>query len=229
MISKELHIPDQEQNSSWHSGSNWQWFILICLIYAGSSFISQTFVLSDSLFYNSYGEQIAFERIEEMLAFQNQWRWASYAILPIFLSIKLLLVALCLLGGVIWEEYKIGFRKIWSMLLRAELVFALGSILIVGYIALFVDLKRMEDLQTFHNFSLLAFIPVGEDIDAWYLYPLQVVNLFELVYWFVLVKGMQILTGRSVGEMFGLVGRSYGLGLLIWVMLIIFLKLNMGI
>ena len=99
------------------------------------------------------------------------------------------------------------------MLLRAELVFALGSLFIVGYLALFIDLNRLEDLQTFHNFSLLAFVPIGEDIHAWYLYPLQVVSVFELIYWFALVKGMQALIGKSMGEMFGLVGRSYGVGL----------------
>ena len=67
MISQELHIPEDEHSSYWQSGSNWQWFMLICLIYAGSSFISQTFVMSNSLFYNSYGEQMAYERIEEMV------------------------------------------------------------------------------------------------------------------------------------------------------------------
>ncbi|MEM6630110.1 MAG: hypothetical protein AAF694_10585 [Bacteroidota bacterium] len=229
MTSQELYLTQQEESSFWYTGSNWQWFLLICLVYASSSFINQTFILSDSLFYNSYGEQMAYERIEQILDFQAKWEWIGYAVLPLFISIKLMLVALCLLAGAIWEEYKIGFRKIWSMVLRAELGFAIASLITVGYLALFAELHRLEDLQTFHNFSLLAFVPIGEDINAWYLYPLRVISIFEVLYWVILVKGMQAISKRGFEEIFGLVGRSYGLGLLLWVMLVIFLKLNMGI
>ena len=34
------------------------------------------------------GEQMAYERIEEMLAFQNKWQWIGYIFLPIFIAVK---------------------------------------------------------------------------------------------------------------------------------------------
>ncbi len=213
----------------WNSGSNWQWFILICLIYVYSSYLSQTLVVSDSLFYNSYGEQMAYDRIEQMLDLQAKWSWVSYLFIPLVIGIKLLLVSLCLLGGSIWENLRLSFRKVWSMVLRAELVFAVGAVCIVLYLAFFVELNSLEDLQGFHNFSLMALLANEEDPTAWYLYPLQVVNLFEILYWIILVKGIQAISKKGVSESIGLVGRSYGLGLLIWVFLVIFLKLNLGI
>lgn len=229
MTTHELSIPQNREVSFWNSGSNWQWFVLICLIYAGSSFISQTFILSDSLFYNTYGEQMAYERIDAMLNFQAQWQWVGFLFIPLFIALKLLLVTLSLLGGCIWENYRIGFRQIWSMVLRAELVFAIAAVFTVLFLTWFVELQSLEDLQRFHNFSLMAFLPVGEDLSAWYLYPLQVLNIFEVLYWFVLIWGMLFVSKRSLQEMIGLVGSSYGLGLLLWVMLVIFLKLNMGL
>lgn len=228
MDTQHTRAPNYKAPSLWETGSNWQWFVLICLLYAYSTYMHQAFVISDALFYNSYGEQLAFERIEQMLNVQAKLSWVSYVFIPFFVGIKLLLVSLCLVGGSIWDSLKVGFRRIWSIVLRAELIFALGSVCTVLFLTFFVELSTIEDLQGFHHFSLKGLFPF-EDLNAWYLYPLQVVSLFEILYVIFLVKGMQALSGKGAYVMLELVGKSYGLGLLIWVLLVIFLKLNLGL
>ena len=229
ITSKDLQLPPKEGLSFWNYGSNFQWFILICLIYVGSSYIIQEFILSDTLYYNSFGEQMAYERIEEILTFQAKWKWMGYLFFPIFIGIKLTIVSLSLLGGSIWGDYRLGFKQIWSVTLRAELIFGLAALLTPMYIYFFVELNVLEDLQSFHAFSLLAFFPAIVDVNAWYVHPIKVINLFEILYWLGLILGMKYLTGKNVREMFCLVANSYGLGLLLWVLIMVFLKLNMGL
>ncbi len=68
-----------------------------------------------------------------------------------------------------------------------------------------------------------------EGLEPWFIYPLQVLNLFELAYWFIIAfllnkeindtestKGLQIVVS------------SYGVSLLIWVVGVMFFTLNMS-
>ena len=67
-----------------------------------------------------------------------------------------------------------------------------------------------------------------EDLEPWFIYPLQVVNLFELCYWLLLGYGLSKALKRSVDYAMGIVASSYGVGLLIWVGAVMFFTLNMS-
>ncbi|AUS06532.1 hypothetical protein [Pseudotamlana carrageenivorans] len=67
-----------------------------------------------------------------------------------------------------------------------------------------------------------------EGLQTWFIYPFQVLNLFELAYWFILA----FLIGKEIHENtdkgMAIVASSYGIGLLIWVVGVMFITLNMS-
>jgi len=71
-----------------------------------------------------------------------------------------------------------------------------------------------------------------QGLEPWFIYPLQVLNLFELAYWFVLAYfiGKLAFTEKDKGKPMDLglkiVASSYGSALLLWVVVVMFFTLN---
>ena len=70
----------------------------------------------------------------------------------------------------------------------------------------------MEDLQYFYPLYALSIIGY-EGLQPWFVYPFQVLNLFELAYWFILAyllgKELESTTDKGLS----IVASSYGVGL----------------
>ncbi|MEM6345088.1 MAG: hypothetical protein AAF927_14450 [Bacteroidota bacterium] len=227
MFSNSRTLSLQKQ-SVWQKGANLYWFLALVLCYVCASIIGEYYLLSDTVYYNTFADRLAYDEIYRMLESQRSMRWAGYILQPVLLTIKLSLVAFCIMCAVVWGNLKISFRQIWSLIIRAELVLAIGALFASSYIAIFWEVHSFDDLGGFHNFSLLAFLPEGVDTSQWYVYPLQLINIFELFYWLALVSGIQKILKFSWKDSLKFVAKSYGLGLIIWVLLITFIKLNFG-
>ena len=66
------------------------------------------------------------------------------------------------------------------------------------------------------------------NFERWYIYPMQVINLFEVTYWIILsvllARELQISRSKALV----LVAGSYGAGVALWVTGVMFLLLNFG-
>lgn len=191
------------------------------------SFIAQEFLVSDNMYYATLGEQVSYERIDEMLALQEKWEWVGYAFIPIIYLLKFSLIAMCLSVGVLLGNLKISFNKLFQIALIAEAVFLLPAFIKIIWFMLIKTDYGLEDLQYFYPLSLLSIFDV-EKLAQWWIYPLQLLNFFELVYWFVLSYGLHMVLKKSVKDMLGVVLSTYGVGLLLWVVLVTFLTVNMS-
>lgn len=85
----------------------------------------------------------------------------------------------------------------------------------------------LEDLQTYYPISLLN-LKDNISTEKWLAYPLQVINLFELFYWFILAWGVREILDEKISYLksFGLVAITYGIGLFFWVGIVCFIILN---
>jgi hypothetical protein len=83
----------------------------------------------------------------------------------------------------------------------------------------------LEDLQYFMPGSLLnLFNP--KEIEPWLVYPLQSINVLEVAFWFALAYELKEFFNEDFGKAFGTVMASYGSGLVIWIVFVVFLTLN---
>jgi hypothetical protein len=58
-------------------------------------------------------------------------------------------------------------------------------------------------------------------------YPLYAINLVELIFWLLLARGIQYLLNLDFSRSILFVGYTYGLGLMLWMLFIVFLQVSL--
>jgi hypothetical protein len=64
------------------------------------------------------------------------------------------------------------------------------------------------------------------NIPAYFHYPLALVSIPEAIYWVVLILLFKPLISGNFWNRLGFVAKTYGVGLLIWVSIVVFVTLN---
>lgn len=202
-------------------------FGFLCSTFILVIYLTSNFLFSDQLYFSQFGEQMTYDQIKSFLDLQYKYQWVSYLILPVIYLFKLSLLSLVLLAGAIFWNIKISFKKLFQITLIAEFLFVIPSLIKLFWF-LFVQKEfELQDLQTFYPLSLLNLLNV-KDIPQWLLYPFQLVNVFEVIYWFLLAYGISLVARERLPKMLGMVASSYGVGLFVWVVFITFLTINLS-
>ncbi len=205
--------------------SAWGMYLVTCLLYVLILLVQESYILTDAVYFNSLGEQLTTERIAQWLEAQHRWAWISYAMIPLSVALQVLLITICLNIGSVLLDYPVSFRVLFGMVTKAVSVFAVGKGIYV-LILLTVEIHTLDDLFKADIFSLLGWIG-KEEVPMWLAYPLSVINVFELAFWLLLAGGLGLLIKRPFWEMLNFVAGTYGVGLTIWILFIVFLQLNL--
>lgn len=207
--------------------NNFLLFLLLIFLSLGFGFLIDKGLDMDSLVYNSLGERFANEQINEVFGFYKKWSWASYIVIPFYLFIKVAIIASIIDIGVFFFDKEIKYKKLFNFVLKAEFIFLLILVFKFIWFYVFDQNYNLDDIQYFYPLSALSFIG-SEGLEPWWIYPFQTLNLFELGYWFILAYliGKEINSNTEKG--LTIVASSYGIGLLIWVVGVMFLTLNMS-
>ncbi len=191
------------------------------------SYFSTELLQTKELYTATLSEALTHEQVRELLSLQSKWEWVGYLILPIYLLLKISIIAAVIDIGVFFYNKKMAYGKLFSIVLKAEYLFLLVIIIKTAWLYFFVKDFSLEDVQNFYPFSMLHLVGTA-GIDSWYLYPLQILNVFELAYWVVLAYLLGKALPIKVEKAFEIVLSSYGVGFFIWVIAIMFLVLNMS-
>lgn len=201
-------------------------FINLLLFYLESNFIR-----TDSKVFDFLAKDYPSSVVQNYMESQKKWWWVSYAVTPVLIGIKVLLVAFCLnFVKIISEKLEdVKFRDILTVVLIAEFVF-----IIAGFYKFFnfylIDTDyTLETLQTYYPLSLINY-KEAISTEKWLAYPLQLANVFELMYWGVLAWGIWQLADKKISyqRSLGYVALTYGVGLLFWVGVVCFLILSVS-
>ena len=205
-------------------------FLGIICLYLIITGITTNLLEIESKIFDYLSKDYPSQVVQDYMVSQKKWWWVSYAVTPLLIGIKVLLVAFCLnfiklfdLPGLEYEEYK----EFLFIVLLAEFIFVIAGLYkFINFYWLQTD-YTLEDLQTYYPISLIN-LRDYISTEKWLAYPLQLVNLFELFYWGFLAWGITELSDNKVkfGKSFGLVALTYGVGLLFWVGVVSFLILN---
>lgn len=189
-------------------------FISIVLCYFLLTYLDNTFITTSSKIIDFLAKDYPNEVIQNYIESQKKWWWVSYATTPLFIGIKVLLVASCINFIKILDLPgldNIKFLDLLRLVLIAEFVFIIaGFYKFVNFYWINTD-YTLEDLQTYYPISL---INLREYIstEKWLAYPLQLVNLFELFYWGILAWGIWELSEQKISfpKSLGLTTITYG-------------------
>lgn len=202
-------------------------FGFLCISAILITYFTANTLVSEELYFNNFGEQMNYDQIRSFIDLQYKYQWVTYLILPVIYILKLSLLTLVLLAGTIFWNIRISFKKLFQIALIAEFLFIVPSLIkLVWFMFVKTDYELL-DLQTFYPLSLLNLLN-AKDIPQWLLYPLQIINVFEVLYWFILAYGISIVAKEKLPKLLGLVAASYGVGLFVWVVFVTFLNINLS-
>ncbi len=186
----------------------------------------------DQLTYNKLTETLSFNQVEKILQFQKKINNWLYLVLPLLIIFKIFLISSVLyIGTFFYSKAKVTFKQLFNAVVKAEFVFLGVGVLKIVWFYFFQTNYTLEDLQYFYPLSALNIVGY-QGLEAWFIYPLQVLNLFELAYWLLLAYfiGKLAFTEKDKGKPmdlgFKIVASSYGSALLLWVVVVMFFTLN---
>ncbi len=214
------------QNSDYISNSSgWKYFFLLTIFSVLIVFAFNFIFLTDGIYYQSFGDHLALERIGKIIELSRKLQWVSYILIPIMVLIRVGFTTSCLYIGCFFTEIRIHFSKLFRIALLADFVFVLAGIIKLVILIFFINVNTLSDLQ-FQPLSLMQLFD-RSSVEPYFIYPLSLISLFEVLYWLVLARLLSEIIEQPFDKSFKTVAFSYGSGLLLWVLFAMFLTINL--
>ncbi|GAA3753693.1 hypothetical protein GCM10022422_44590 [Flavobacterium ginsengisoli] len=201
-----------------------KWFLLSIATILITEIFKNSIKFED-LLYNFLSVQLNVKQVENFITFQRKWQWFSNLFIPFLLLLKIFVVSIILYIGLFFCNKDLKFNTILNFVLKAEFIFLLVPICKIIWFYFFQTTYTLEDIQYFYPFSALNIVGY-KGLENWFIYPFQVLNLFELFY--VIYLGYEIgkLTDTNTDYGLKVISISYLPSLFIWVATIMFFTLN---
>lgn len=192
--------------------------------------ISKSLLINEIVFYNTFSEQLTFDRSMQLFARMNSIAWVSYLFSPLLLFLKFVAVSLMLLTGLVLFKHQenISFGPVFKVVIASEIAFSLGNLAKFLWFCFFAGNYDLNDLAFFFPLSLINFFNRTEVSKLW-IYPLQTVNLFHILYVLLLAYGMNRICSFEKADSEKVVLISYLPGLVLWISLVMFLTIGSSV
>jgi len=206
--------------------NGWKYFFLLTVFAILITFAINFLFVSDGLYYQSFSERLATERIAKMIELSRKWQWLVYVFLPVVILIRICFTAICIYIGCYLANIKVGFKELFKVALLSDFVFVLAGIAKLIFMIFFKDISTISDFQ-FQPLSLIELFD-KESVDALFIYPFSLISVFELLYWLVLAGLLSSVINQPFSKSLKTIASSYGIGLLFWVLFVMFLTVNLN-
>jgi hypothetical protein len=183
-------------------------FILLCLATLLLLFIKISFIEN---------ETAAFEFLQDrpegmILRIINGLKFIS---IPLIYLWKFTVIAFVVWVGCFMFGYRVTYRQCWGVVIGSEFIFLIPEILkILWFLTVETD-PTYDDIRAFYPLSLMHFIDY-DSLDKRYAYPLRAINLFEIMYWVMLVNGIHYYAKKDKKYVWVIVSCSYILLFACW-------------
>ena len=139
----------------------------------------------------------------------------QYLSVPFFIAWRITFSAFLLWVGCFMFGYRITFAALWRWVMFSELVFIVPEFLKLFWLMLSGDDHDYQDIVAFYPLSLINLVDYTA-VDPMFHYPLKALNIFELLYWYVLMIGVYFLSNKKWATSVLIVGSSYIFFFLLW-------------
>ncbi|MEJ1239019.1 hypothetical protein WBG78_12870 [Chryseolinea sp. T2] len=183
-------------------------FVLLCLITLLLLYVKITLIEN---------ETAAFEFLQDrpegaILRILNAVKFFS---IPFVYLWKFTVIAFVIWVGCFMFGYRVTYTQCWGVVIGAEYIFLIPEVLkIIWFMTVQTD-PTLGDISAFYPLSLMHFFDY-EAIDKRYAYPLRALNLFEIVYWYALVEGINHFARKDKRYVWTIVLCSYVLLFFLW-------------
>lgn len=185
-------------------------FIIISLTYIALLFVKRIFIIDSIAAFevlNERGDIWVFDLIYGI----------QYLSVPVFLAWKWTWTTLILWIGCFMFGYRIHFNQLWKLVMLLEIFFFLPEIAKVLWFTVFYTDPNYNDYMAFYPFSLINLVDYTQIAPKWH-YPLKAVNIFELIYWPILVFSIYFISGKKLKISAYIVASTYVLFFFLWLL-----------
>jgi hypothetical protein len=214
------------KNEKYYEFNFWYLYFVIALLYTITILINNEFVLTNSYYYNSLGDQLTNARISDLIAMKEKFQWLTYLIEPIFLLVKISVIAGVIFTGICLSNSDMTYKDCLKIIVLAEFIPFLDFFIKTVFF-LISPPKSSTVLQYFSPLSLSQVFDLTK-VPKYLIYSIQQINIFEIFYWIFLAFGIKSFTKWQWSKSYKKVLATYGSALFIWILFIMFLSLEIG-
>ena len=205
----------------------WKMFSGIVLVELLILWVSQTVLIDEIIFFNTYSEQLTYELSMEIFSAMRSYSWISYAILPILLLLKFSTLSVLIYIGAFFSDLHkdITLGKIFKVVVVSEIVFVVASVIKMLWFILFAGNYTLDDMNFFYPLSLINLFSRSEVASYW-VYPLQTINIFQVFYVLLLAFGLSRISSVKKISVDRIVLSTYVPAIAVWIAMVLFLTID---
>jgi hypothetical protein len=215
---------------SYFSLKRWKLFSGIILGNLILLWLSQTVLVNETVFFNTYSDQLTYERSMELFNSLKSYSWTAYLFTPLLLLVKFSVLTLVIYIGVFFGDLQkeITIGSVFTVVIASEVILIIASATKLLWFSFFAGNYTLDEMGFFYPLSLINLFGQSE-VAAYWVYPLQVVNLFQIFYFLMLSAGLSKLCPVSRAATDRIIVTTYFPAGALWVALIMFLTINASI
>jgi hypothetical protein len=201
--------------------------LLIGSLFTICYYLIQHFLITKNVYFNSFGEQLTLTQIEDIFNIQSKYEFLSYLLLFFIGLLKYIAISLILYIAFIISDLKVSYYSLIKVVAICEIIFLLPLILKLIWFLNKDSNFTVEDVQFFMPLSLLNIFDYTT-LNKILIYPFQLLNVFEIIYWIALAYGISKLINNNFDKAFKIVLSSYIPALIVWVVFVMFLTITLN-
>lgn len=205
----------------------WKLFLGIVSLNLLVILLSQLALINETVFFNTYSEQLTYERSMELFHQIKSYSWVSYVMVPVFLFLKFSAISVLLYIGLFFSDLHkdVSLGKIFKVVIASESVFISASMIKLLWFIFFAGNYTLDDMSYFYPLSVINLFH-RSDVAAYWVYPLQTVNLFQFLYVLLLAFGLSRIGSVNKKLLDKVVLATYIPAIAVWVTVIMFLTID---
>jgi hypothetical protein len=180
-------------------------------------FITNQYILTVN-FYERNGQPVS--GIPDMESFvYDKIKSVIYLYAVVYLVVKVGVISIILATGLYFFDKEVSFRKLLGVVILCEFIFLIPA---AAKICWFWQERQIVDMTTWQNFYFLSAAMLTPDVKPAFLLPLQTLNVFEVLYWYLLATGIAGITELKFDKALKVVCLSYIPALFIWIIFVVY-------
>ena len=205
----------------------WSIFLFIESLFTICYYLTQHFLITKNVYFNSFSEQLTLSQIEDIFNIQSKYEFLSYLLLLFIGLLKYITISLILYIAFIIADFKVSFYLLIKVVTISEIIFLIPLIIKLIWFLNKDSNFTIEDVQSFMPLSLLNIFDYTS-LNKILIYPFQLLNVFEITYWIALAYGISKLINNNFDKAFKIVLSSYVPALIVWVVFVMFLTVTLN-
>lgn len=192
----------------WYQFDSKLFFVILCVLYLLVYILKRTFVIADIAAFEILQERGEMWIFDLFFGFQ-------YVSVPFFIAWRITMTSFLLWVGCFMFGYRLTYRELWRWTMFAELIFLVPEFLKLIWFMMSAGDPVYQDIVAFYPLSLINLVDYTS-VDSMFHYPLKALNIFEIIYWYVLMIGIYFLSKKKWNISVLIVSSSYILFFLLW-------------